>query len=146
MNDTGKKRVESLCTSEINTGKVCPYCGSKTQFVDSVVIYGKSYGMVYLCEPCKAWVGVHKGTDKALGRLANEELREWKKKAHDLFDELWMRKVGQGFSYRNARTLAYKWLSDQMKIRVDQTHIGMFDVDRCKNVVELCSKYCNRIT
>ena len=29
-----------------------------------------------------AYVGVHKGTDKPLGRLANAELRYWKKRAH----------------------------------------------------------------
>ena len=31
--------------------------------------------MIYICKPCDAYVGVHKGTDKALGRLANKELR-----------------------------------------------------------------------
>lgn len=54
------------------TGHICPYCGCFAEFVDSSCVYnGKSYGMIYLCRPCVAWVGVHKGTDNALGRLAN---------------------------------------------------------------------------
>ena len=53
----------------------CDYCGRETEYVDSKVIYGKSYGKIYLCRNCMAYVGVHKGTDKPLGRLANAELR-----------------------------------------------------------------------
>jgi len=45
--------------------------------------------MIYLCRSCDAYVGVHKGTDKPKGRLANAELREYKKKAHSAFDPLW---------------------------------------------------------
>ncbi len=55
----------------ILSGKICPYCGNRTEYVDSSVIYGRSYGMIYLCWDCMAYVGVHKGTDRALGRLAN---------------------------------------------------------------------------
>ena len=56
----------------------CDYCGRETEYVDSKVIYGKSYGKIYLCRNCMAYVGVHKGTDKPLGRLANAELRKRK--------------------------------------------------------------------
>ena len=44
----------------------CDYCGRETEYVDSKVIYGKSYGKIYLCRNCMAYVGVHKGTDKPL--------------------------------------------------------------------------------
>lgn len=74
--------------NEILTGKICPYCGKPTEYVDSSVIYGYSYGMIYLCRDCRAYVGVHKGTDLALGRLANAELREAKKEAHFYFDQI----------------------------------------------------------
>lgn len=120
-----------IIDDHILTGKKCPYCYAKTQYVDSIAIYGKSYGMVYLCHPCNAWVGVHKGTDKALGRLANAELREWKKLAHEAFDKIWKYKL-------KSRPGAYKWLSGQLGILPKYTHIGMFDVDQCKMVVEAC--------
>ena len=38
----------------------CDYCGRETEYVDSKVIYGKSYGKIYLCRNCMAYVGVHK--------------------------------------------------------------------------------------
>jgi hypothetical protein len=112
---------------------ICPYCGKEPEFVDSEIVYGKSYGMIYLCRTCKAYVGVHKGTDKPLGRLANTELREYKKKAHTAFDPLWK-------SRRMKRKQAYKWLSEQLSLPESETHIGMFDIDMCKKVIEVCSE------
>lgn len=122
-------------------GKICPYCGGNTEYVDSSCVYGRTYGMIYICKPCDAYVGVHKGTDKALGRLANNELRYWKKEAHAKFDPLWQRKMTKGFSKKEARGSAYKWLSEQMGLHIDLTHIGMMDVEQCKRVVELCGAW-----
>ena len=110
----------------------CDYCGRPAQFIDSAVVYGRSYGMIYYCPPCGAWVGVHRGTNKPLGRLANAELRDWKKKAHAAFDPLW-----QGG--RMKRDAAYAWLARQMKLPEKLTHIGMFDVSECKRVVTICN-------
>lgn len=126
---------------EIFSGKICPYCDKQTEYVDSVVIYGKSYGMIYLCKPCDAYVGVHKGTDKSLGRLADKELRYWKKMAHASFDKLWRKKMMKGINKHEARTSAYKWLSNVMDIDINYTHIGMFDIQQCKTVVEICKKW-----
>lgn len=97
--------------------------------------------MIYYCDLCDALVGVHKGTKQALGRLANKELRFWKKRAHLYFDNLWKQKMQQGFSKTKARHNAYKWLSDAMEIEPKYTHIGMFGVEECKEVVKLCLPY-----
>ncbi|MBQ9346670.1 MAG: DUF3268 family zinc-finger domain-containing protein [Oscillibacter sp.] len=112
----------------------CDYCGNRAEFVDSSVIYrGKSYGMIYLCPHCGAYVGVHRGTDKPLGRLANAELRRWKKAAHAAFDPLW--RYGRFAGRRND---AYAWLAEQMGLPPSETHIGMFDVLKCRMVVQIC--------
>lgn len=111
----------------------CPYCGGKPIYTDSSIIYGRSYGMIYLCKPCDAYVGVHKGTDVPLGRLANKELRLWKKKAHAAFDPLWKFK-------KITRSRAYETLSKELNISKKDAHIGMFDVDQCKRVVEIFSE------
>lgn len=124
--------------TEVTNGKKCPYCEGKTEYEDSSIIYGRSYGMVYICKPCDAYVGVHKGTDKALGRLANKELREAKKKAHAYFDPLWKRAVAKGRKKHEARNSAYKWLAKEMGIERDDCHIGMFDVASCEKVVQIC--------
>lgn len=111
----------------------CDYCGGPTEFVDSEVIYGTSYGKIYLCRRCNAYVGVHKGSDCPLGRLANAELRHWKKAAHDAFDPIW--RYGR---FRGRRNAAYRWLAERMKLPVEKTHIGMFDVTQCKAVIQIC--------
>lgn len=126
--------------SDIVKGKVCPYCGKKPVLENSSVVYGKDYGPIYLCRPCRAWVGVHKGTVKPMGRLANEELRYWKKEAHAAFDPIWQAKVNLGWGKFKARNSTYEWLAKEMKLSLEYTHIGMFDVNQCKKVIELCKK------
>lgn len=69
------------------------------------------------------WVGVHKGTVKPMGRLANEELRYWKKKAHAAFDPIWQAKVNQGWRKIRARSKTYEWLAKEMKLPLEHTHI-----------------------
>lgn len=124
--------------TDILKGKKCPYCGGDPEYVDSSAVYNHSYGMIYLCRPCNAWVGVHKGTDKALGRLANAELREAKKEAHAVFDRIWKERL-------KSRPLAYKWLSEKLGTPSQYTHIGMFDPKQCKQVVEICNNELNAI-
>lgn len=121
----------------------CPYCGSNTKLVDSKLIYGKSYGMAYVCEnypTCDAYVGTHKGTIWPRGTLANKELRNYRKKAHMLFDSLWR---SEGIS----RTKAYKWLAEKLDISFEKTHIGYFDLEMCLKVIDICKEkkfdFCN---
>lgn len=118
----------------IFTGKICPYCKGETEFVDSSEVYRESHGMIYLCRPCKSWVGIHKDSERAaLGRLANAELREWKKKAHDAFDPIWK-------SNLKSREQAYDWLSEKLGVPRHYTHIGFFGVETCKKLVAICKK------
>lgn len=119
----------------------CDYCGRRAEFVDSKVVYGRSYGMIYLCRchPGYAFVGVHKGTDRPLGRLADMELRELKKQAHAAFDPLW--KEGR---FKGHRKAAYAWLSEQMGLPQEKTHIGMFDTAQCERVVQICQEERSR--
>ena len=109
----------------------CPYCGKEAELIDSSVIYGRSYGMAYICFDCDAYVGTHKGTEKPLGRLANAELRKWKMRAHDAFDPIWK-------SRKMSRKKAYSWLAEKLKLPEEKTHIGMFDIGMCKKVIEIC--------
>lgn len=111
-------------------GKICPYCKKPSEFIDSQVVYKwTSYGMIYYCASCEAYVGVHKDTDKALGRLANKELREWKSNAHFWFDKIWK----EGYM---SRSEAYLWLSQKSNLPAEYTHIGMFGVETCQKVVQ----------
>lgn len=124
----------------------CPYCGSQAEFRDSRIIYGQgtNFGMVWICRQypnCDAYVGVHKNTKRPLGRLANPELRRWKKAAHAAFDPMWRHKVLNGQDRREARNAGYRWLAGQVGMALDDCHVGMFDVKTCKRVVEICEPY-----
>lgn len=112
---------------------LCDYCGKPTRFVDDSIVYGRSFGMIYYCRECRAWVGVHRGTDQPLGRLADAELRKYKKAAHAAFDPIWRRT-------QMTRKAAYKWLAAQLGIPEQETHIGMFDVAQCKQAIAVCKK------
>lgn len=70
----------------------CPYCGSQAQLKDAYVIYRREgYGMLYVCptQSCDAYVGVHDGTSKPKGSLANAALRKLRSDVHAVFDPLW---------------------------------------------------------
>src|ERR1044072_1806082 len=94
-------------------------------------------GVIFnLCRACEAWVGVHEGTDKALGRLANKELRSLKINAHSKFDKLWKQLLIFDFSVKKARNFCYAWLADKMNLPIERTHIGMFDEEQCKSAIK----------
>ena len=113
---------------------LCDYCGKPARLVDSAIVYGKSYGPIWYCEGCKAWVGCHRDTTKPLGRLANAELRKMKRIAHAMFDPIWRGKTAF------TRRAAYEWLAEEMGLPVEETHIGMFDVEQCEKCIEICKK------
>lgn len=120
----------------------CDYCGRPAQFFASSaeVYHGRDFGPIYRCTPCKAYVGCHPGTVKPLGRLANAELRRARLAAHAAFDPLWQAKQWrEGCSKQAARSAGYAWLAGQLAIEPEQCHIGMFDVEQCRRVVEVCA-------
>lgn len=113
---------------------ICRYCGSPVVYTSNAEIYGREYGegKCYLCRNCRAFVGVHPGTDIPLGTLANEELRRYRKTAHFYFDQIWMQPLRITTRYK-----AYGWLSKQLGISKEYTHIGMFEKEECVKTIEL---------
>ena len=65
-----------------------------------------------------------------MGRLANSDLREAKKRAHHYLDQLWQPKVYN-------RPIVYKWLSESLGINREFTHIGMSNVKQCEKIITL---------
>src|SRR5690349_21187875 len=112
----------------------CPYCNADAELVSGDVIYPRwphfHLQRFWLCRPCWAYVGCHKGGNKPLGRLANAELRALKQEVHAVFDPLWR-------SGRKSRRQAYKELAEALGIDRDQCHVGFFDVDTCRRAIEV---------
>jgi zinc-finger-containing domain len=130
------KNRPTVSKDPYKNGSRCPYCHRPTEYVDSSVIYGKSYGMIYLCRPCMAYCGVHQGTNISLGRLANEALREAKKEAHKYFNMIYE-------GGHMTRKEAYAWLCSMLEIPRDETHIGMFDEKLCADTVLYAKQFLN---
>lgn len=135
----------------MKTPPICPYCNKKSRLVDSKVVYGTSYGMMWMCSPCKAYVGCHRGTINPLGRLADAQLRTWKSRAHVAFDPVWETNIQAEIAKQGGRvphglkghmrTQAYKQLAHAMNIDRELCHIGMFDVEQCKEVVRIALEW-----
>lgn len=125
----------------IISGRLCPYCRAKTVHVPDTEVYNTGFGgMIYLCRNCDAYVGCHKGKPtESKGRVADADLRKWKMLAHQYFDGLWRAK--KSIAPNIARARAYRWLSAELDIEPERCHIGMFDVEDCQRVVNICKLY-----
>lgn len=122
----------------------CPYCGEYAEFVDSAEVYGRSYGMIYLCRPCDARVGVHNGTEKPFGTLANAELRALRKRAHAAFDPIWEQDLIADITsiapQKKPRTRAYWWLAFELGIPAANCHIGSMNEEQCRKLIDICKE------
>lgn len=108
---------------------ICPFCKQPAQWVSNEVIYGRRFGdsyMIYYCVKDNAYVGCHKNTHKALGTMANAELREWRIKAHAVIDPLWKSKKYQ-------RHTVYIRLSEAFGKEI---HIGETDIQTCQDIIK----------
>jgi len=122
----------------------CPYCGNAAELVDSSEVYSRSYGMMWLCRSCKAYVGTHRDSKKhkPLGTLANAELRGLRKRVHAELDPIWELLIEQTNCAKHlARNGAYSWLAGLMGIPVGSCHIAMFDVNECRAALTICAQY-----
>jgi hypothetical protein len=115
----------------------CPYCNKLTMLVKGKTIYPHRKDLhdryYYLCRPCNAYVGCHRGTTHPLGVPASPEVRKARSAAHAAFDPLW-----QGKSMK--RKAVYQWMADHLGIPVEDCHIGNFDVETCRKVVKICAE------
>lgn len=115
----------------------CPYCNRTPEFMTSKEFYGTDYGSnVYVCRPCDAYVGTHGRGKTPLGTLANEETRRWRKTAHSILDPMW-----KGKYQTMSRGQVYGWLQATMNLSAEAAHIGKFNVQQCKELVEHVKKY-----
>lgn len=104
----------------------CPYCDQPAELIG----LGSRFGPTWTCRECDARVGVHPGTTRALGTLANAATRRARIAAHAVFDPLW--KSGQ-----LRRRKAYAKLAGLLGLPVEETHISFFGPEECERVVDV---------
>lgn len=113
----------------------CPDCSQEAVLRDSEIIYGKSYGYVWVCPDypkCDNYVGCHKGTSKALGTLCGPEIRSIRIAAHSAFDRIWRNKI-------ITRKAAYKKLAEYLAVQ--EVHIGSSNIKTCKHIIEWSQQF-----
>lgn len=115
----------------------CNYCGNSAVLATGKTIYphipNLAHLKFWLCSPCGAYVGCHRGTEEPMGLLANGETRKWRQKAHAAFDPIWKR---GGIS----RVIAYSRLAELMGLTKDECHIGRFGVSDCQRLIEVVKR------
>ena len=92
--------------------------------------------LLYVCSgypACGAYVGVHEGTKKPKGTLADSELRNKKIRAHRAIDRI----VKAGCMSRDG---VYVWLSGRLNLPYEETHIGYFSDYLCEETIRECEK------
>lgn len=105
----------------------CPICGKMMLLRKD----GKfSHGKWFACSDFPACKGCHSAHKNGtpMGIPADPETRQWRRKTHSLFDQLWQTK-------KLSRKDAYAWLAQTLDLTREQCHIGSFDIETCKKAI-----------
>lgn len=104
--------------------------------------YVDDHGLVWICSTCHAWIGVRPRSrhQTPLGRLANADLRDAKKRLHDTLEPLVTAKVRRdGVNAFEARGKAIKWLAGALGMTLSR-------VGRDSQISEASDTYESRPT
>lgn len=122
-------------------GHRCPYCDKESDLVSSDVIHQEEHGMIYYCKDCDAAVGTLYG-DQALGCLAKKHLRDQRRYCFKLLDQLIDKKISFGkIKRRTAKNRMNSWICKLLNITKVECHIGYWNEDQCRKVIEECKKH-----
>jgi ssDNA-binding Zn-finger/Zn-ribbon topoisomerase 1 len=98
-----------------------------------MILKDSRYGWFYGCSAfpkCKATHGTHPNGEP-LGIPADKETKGWRMKAHVAFDTLW-----NDPNASMSRSEAYRWMSETLALDSSDSHISMFGINRCKQLIE----------
>ena len=113
----------------------CNICGGEVSYCSNARVYGKEYGSgkMYYCEKCGAYVGTSKTRPRdAVGILANAEMRDIRKKCHDLIEKKW--KTGE-----NERE-KYALLAQELDIPLSECQLGCLVLTTLRKAYEILKR------
>ncbi len=99
----------------------CPSCNVLMVFRQSR--YGAFYGCPNYPE-CDMAHGANQKTGQPLGTPADKETRQWRVKAHKVFDKLWTTNL-------MTRKDAYDFMHEAFALNSEDAHIAKFDSKQC---------------
>lgn len=116
----------------------CPYCGKPALLRPASYVYNdvlEPDRYLYVCTgypECDAYIGVHRGSLRPMGMLADADLRHKRIEAHRALNALWE----EGYLTKRG---AYIWLQNRLGLSEKETHIGMFSYYRCEETIRECT-------
>lgn len=119
----------------------CNLCGGTVEKRSNADVYGREFGrwpFIYLCLKCGAYVGLHPGTERALGTLADVHTRVARRTLKPGFERIWKERLC-------SRTQAYKLLAEELGITADRCHWGLFDFDECNAAAKASERVYARL-
>jgi len=131
-------------TDEMNKlerlGKRCPYCKSKTDYSKSSaeVYNGQDFGPIFICRPCKAWVGAHKDREEPMGMVCKSDDKLSRVITHAYFDPLWQ--PASKYQIFKTRAQAYEMFAREMKLPPALAHIGCLTISECVKLQAICKR------
>jgi ssDNA-binding Zn-finger/Zn-ribbon topoisomerase 1 len=106
----------------------CADCGARMQIVASPKFKRPFYGCSRFPE-CRGTIGAHKD-GSPLGIPINAAGRETRKRAHEVFDQIWKEKV-------LTRQDAYRWMQEAMGLSSENAHIAKLTAEQCEKLILL---------
>lgn len=119
------------------TTPICPKCHIESRLTTGKEIYPHRPDLhsryYYKCDRCGGYVGCHGTTSNPLGTPADAHLRHARHVIHSIIDPLWKSQTPK----KKARGKVYGYLSRKLEIPLSETHVGMFDIERCRQAYRL---------
>lgn len=118
---------------------ICADCGSNMKLRTTTKYPNKdgSPRLFWGCSKypeCKGTHSAHQNSGKPMGNPANKETKDWRVKAHDVFDEFWQK-------YNYSRKESYNLLNTIMGTTHETGHIAKFNMDQCKLLIKKLKAY-----
>lgn len=120
--------------------KTCNLCGGQVEYISNERVYGRKYGsgFCYHCTACGSYVGTHRNQPrKAMGILADAQMRTWKMRCHERFDSFWRKHKRSAFRRSNL----YIRLAGEMRIKVSDCHFGYFNLEQLQIAYKIMEKW-----
>ena len=124
----------------------CIHCDRLADITDGGEIYPHRPDLAsqsfYICRPCDAYVGCHKGTTNPLGTPANAKLRRLRIAVHNLLDPMWQQ-VQDKRERKRARGDVYFRLAEEMQLSMNNCHVSLFNEKQCQQAYAILSRWKN---
>lgn len=130
---------------KVTSRPVCPYCNQPANLVYGSQVYGNRSPpeiarlRIWSCKGCRAHTRCHPNSLRPMGTLAREDLRKARQEAHKALDSLWTCRPRYK-ERKAARQETYLWLQQAMGLTESECHIGLFNIEQCRRVIELCEE------